>query len=133
MGQIAKNVDRHVGERVRHRRAEMGLTQSDLAKALGLSYQQMQKYETAANRLSAGKLFEIAQALQVPASYFFEDVDPARKRAPLEHGGHNRATISIVQNFDDIESSELRTAVSALVKALVENQPGRRGGARKST
>jgi transcriptional regulator with XRE-family HTH domain len=76
VGQVAKNVDRHVGERIRARRAEMGLTQTDLAKALNLSYQQMQKYETAANRISAGKLFEVAQRLQVPPSFFLTGWTP---------------------------------------------------------
>jgi transcriptional regulator with XRE-family HTH domain len=131
MGQIAKNVDRHVGERVRHRRAEMGMTQQDLAKALGLSYQQLQKYETAANRISAGKLFEIAQTLKVEPSYFFEGLDPGRKGEPLEHGGKNRATISLVQNFAEIENEEMRQSISALVRSLAEAKHKRKARAAK--
>ena len=64
--------DFHVGERIRERRAGLGLTQEDLGGTLQISYQQIQKYETGANRISAGRLFEIASALDVGISYFFD-------------------------------------------------------------
>lgn len=64
-------VDRHVGRLVCERRISLGLTQSDLAKALGLTFQQIQKYEKGANRISASKLWEIAGALDVEIGAFF--------------------------------------------------------------
>ena len=67
-----KRVDFHVGERIRERHAELGLTQEDLGRTLQISYQQIQKYETGANRVSAGRLFEIATALSVEIAYFFD-------------------------------------------------------------
>lgn len=70
-------VDRHVGQRIRARRKMIGLSQSTLAEALNLTFQQIQKYERGANRVSASKLYETARCLGVPVSYFFEGLpDP---------------------------------------------------------
>lgn len=65
-------VDVHVGKRVRHRRWMLGLTQQQLADKVGVRFQQIQKYETGANRVSASRLWDIAVVLGVPASFFFE-------------------------------------------------------------
>jgi transcriptional regulator with XRE-family HTH domain len=67
-------VDVHVGLRIRLRRQRLGLSQDALAKALGVSFQQVQKYEKGVNRVSASKLFDIAYALQAPVAWFFEDL-----------------------------------------------------------
>lgn len=69
--QAAREIDQHVASRLRQRRLELKITQQVLAQAVGLSYQQIQKYETAVNRIGAGRLFCIAQALGVRQSYFF--------------------------------------------------------------
>src|SRR6476620_8088928 len=66
-----QDVDRHVGARVRERRIMLGLTQQQLADLIGVTYQQAHKYERGINRVSAGRLFEVAQVLGVPVSYFF--------------------------------------------------------------
>lgn len=65
-------VDTHVGQKIREARLVRGMTQSGVAKQLGLSFQQLQKYETGYNRVSASKLFEISQLLEVVPAYFFE-------------------------------------------------------------
>src|SRR5438270_8920735 len=65
-------IDRHVGLRIRMRRKELGLSQERLADAVGLTFQQIQKYERAANRVSASKLWELAQALGVGIGYFYD-------------------------------------------------------------
>lgn len=65
-------VDVHVGKRVRHRRWMVGITQQQLAERVGIKFQQIQKYETGMNRVSASRLWDIADALEVPVSYFFE-------------------------------------------------------------
>ena len=70
-------VDVHVGKRIRHRRWTMGTTQQQLADAVGIKFQQIQKYETGANRVSASRLWDIATALQVPVSFFFEGMEAA--------------------------------------------------------
>ncbi|MEC9199749.1 helix-turn-helix domain-containing protein [Donghicola tyrosinivorans] len=68
-------VDVHVGKRVRHRRWMIGMTQQQLAERVGIKFQQIQKYETGANRVSASRLWDIAQTLEVPVSFFFEGLD----------------------------------------------------------
>lgn len=79
-------VDVHVGKRIRHRRWLVGMTQQQLAESVGIKFQQIQKYETGMNRVSASRLWDIATALSVPVSFFFEglgattpaeDVEPA--------------------------------------------------------
>ena len=72
-------VDVHVGERIRRRRRALGISQDKLADSLGLTFQQVQKYERGANRVSASKLYQIARALQASIPYFFDGLpDPAR-------------------------------------------------------
>ena len=68
-------VDVHVGKRIRHRRWTQGTTQQQLADRVGIKFQQIQKYETGANRVSASRLWDIAVALGVPVSFFFEGMD----------------------------------------------------------
>ena len=68
---IPTSVDEHIGQRVQLRRTMMGLSQKDLAKICGVTFQQIQKYESAGNRISASRLFELSTALQTPVSFFF--------------------------------------------------------------
>lgn len=70
----ATKVDAHVGQRVRGRRKEMGLSQEKLAKSLGVSFQQVQKYEIGINRVSAGRLWDISGSLDVDIGYFFDGI-----------------------------------------------------------
>lgn len=68
-------VDVHVGKRVRHRRWMVGMTQQQLAEKVGIKFQQIQKYETGMNRVSASRLWDIAEALEVPVSFFFDGIE----------------------------------------------------------
>lgn len=78
MGSEPAQVDIHVGNRLRLRRRQLGMSQERLACGLGLTFQQVQKYERGANRISASKLYEAARCLEVPVSHFFEGLaDPA--------------------------------------------------------
>lgn len=72
-------VDVHVGKRVRHRRWLIGMTQQQLAEQVGIKFQQIQKYETGANRISASRLWDIAEALDVPVSFFFEGLEEVER------------------------------------------------------
>jgi transcriptional regulator with XRE-family HTH domain len=76
-------IDVFVGGRVKERRKSLKLTQQDLAKALGLTFQQVQKYERGANRISASKLYKIGETLDISISYFFEGID-ANESTPVE-------------------------------------------------
>ena len=120
---LTRRVDEHVGARIRLRRTLLGLTQEQLAVALNISYQQIQKYETGANRVSAGRLFQIAQRLCTEVAYFFDGLDPNLIPPDMPHGGHNRVAIDLVRNFLEIGNEDARTALAHLVKALKDPQP----------
>jgi transcriptional regulator with XRE-family HTH domain len=75
-------VDSHVGQRIRQRRWMSGMTQQQLAEMVGIKFQQIQKYETGMNRVSASRLYDVAQALDVPISFFFEGLGGAAGAAP---------------------------------------------------
>jgi transcriptional regulator with XRE-family HTH domain len=76
---MCDEIDEHLGRRLRKRRRLLGLTQQQLAGACGVRFQQIQKYECAANRMSAARLWQLAQVLDVPVSYFFEGLGPQRE------------------------------------------------------
>ena len=75
-------VDVHVGKRVRHRRWMVGMTQQQLGEAVGIKFQQIQKYETGMNRVSASRLWDIATVMSVPISFFFEGLDGRLLKVP---------------------------------------------------
>ena len=76
---MAHPVDQHVGKRIRHRRWLVGMTQQQLADQVGIKFQQIQKYETGANRVSASRLWDISETLDVPVSFFFEGIENLEK------------------------------------------------------
>ena len=109
----ANLVDRQVGERMRRRRILLGLTQDQVADALGISYQQIQKYETGANRISAGRLAQIAEVLEVQPGWVFGAVEAADAPA-----SSSRAVIELVRNFSRIEDERVRAHLTALIRSL---------------
>ena len=110
-----QDVDRHVGARVRERRIMLGLTQQQLADLIGVTYQQAHKYERGINRVSAGRLFEIAQVLSVPVSYFFDGLaeDGGRGITPRE-----RMCLELARNFAQIPNERHQEALSQLARVL---------------
>lgn len=121
MSDLAKRIDDHVGRQIRKQRNLLGLTQEQLADALGISYQQVQKYETAANRVSAGRLYEIAAKLDTDIAFFFDGLDPAAYGTRVEHGGKNRSAVELVRSFGTIRSGAVRSALVGLTKELGES------------
>lgn len=117
-------IEAHVAAKLRGHRIAAGLTQANLASLLGLSYQQLQKYETGANRISAGRLYELSHHLSVNISSFFEGLDAGVASGKPGHGGANRPTIELVNNFATIEEPEIRTVISQLVRALSRKTEG---------
>jgi transcriptional regulator with XRE-family HTH domain len=79
-GRLPTAVDRHVASRLRLRRQETGMTQTQLAQAVGVTFQQLQKYEGAVNRISAGALYQLALTLDVPVQYFFDGLSRRDKK-----------------------------------------------------
>src|SRR5438105_14079789 len=110
-----QDVDRHVGARVRERRIMLGLTQQQLADLIGVTYQQAHKYERGINRVSAGRLFEIARVLSVPVSYVFDglDVEDGRPASPRE-----RMCLELARNFSQIPNERHQEALSQLARVL---------------
>jgi transcriptional regulator with XRE-family HTH domain len=104
-------VDVHVGKRVRHRRWMVGMTQQQLGDIVGIKFQQIQKYETGMNRISASRLWDIAQALGVSISFFFEGFDEEERTAG-NHGVENRGDL-----LADKEALELVRSYYAIPEA----------------
>ncbi len=125
MGELAKRADAHVGIRIRERRTSMGLTQQDVADALKISFQQFRKYEIGANRVSAGRLYEIAMRLEVDVGYFFDGLEPTSEGGPIGNGRKDRSTIELVRDFSAIGDPALRSALGGLVRALSGKPRGR--------
>lgn len=113
-------VDVHVGKRIRHRRWTLGTTQQQLADRVGIKFQQIQKYETGANRVSASRLWDIASALGVPVSYFFEDMErtdsPSAGTADPPEGDGRRAAVP-GDLLSDREALELLRSYYAIPEA----------------
>ena len=80
MAKTSMKVDPHVGKRLRERRVALGMSQEKLADALGISFQQIQKYEAGTNRVAASRLWDIAKALEVDVGYFFEGIERRASR-----------------------------------------------------
>ena len=93
----ANPVDAHVGHRVRLRRMLIGMSQERLGELLGLTFQQVQKYEKGVNRIGAGRLYEIAGILGVPISFFYDDIEEDASRGAVSLGGGGEP--SPVMNF----------------------------------
>jgi transcriptional regulator with XRE-family HTH domain len=110
-----QDIDRHVGARVRERRIMLGLTQQQLADLIGVTYQQAHKYERGINRVSAGRLYEIAQVLSVPVSYFFDGIqsEDTRPVSPRE-----RMCLELARNFAQIPNERHQEALSQLARVL---------------
>jgi len=112
----ASVADRHVGNRIRERRVMLGLSQQQLAGMIGVTYQQAHKYERGLNRISAGRLYEIAEVLNVPVSWFFEGLtaDPR----PIEMTPRQRMCLELARNFSAIDNEKHQEALSQMARAL---------------
>jgi transcriptional regulator with XRE-family HTH domain len=113
-----QDVDRHVGARLRERRILLGLTQQELAALIGVTYQQAHKYEKGINRIAAGRLFTVAQALGVDVGYFFDGMDSERSFKPTPQ---QRMLLELARNFISMPSRKHQEAICNLARAL--NQP----------
>ena len=115
----AQDVDRHVGARMRERRIMLGLTQQQMAVLIGVTYQQAHKYEKGINRVAAGRLYSIAQALGVEVSYFFEGLQTAGGLVPSPR---QRMLLDLARNYLNIPVPEHQKAIVALARALAESE-----------
>jgi transcriptional regulator with XRE-family HTH domain len=128
-------IDVHVGQRVRQRRTLLGMSQEKLAEAIGLTFQQVQKYERGANRVGSSRLFDLARVLDVPIAYFFEDMEanvaaksPSRLMGVSESKLQpyaaepdplaKRETLELVRAYYKIAEPRVRKRIFELTKAL---------------
>jgi transcriptional regulator with XRE-family HTH domain len=123
-------IDKHVGGRVRMRRLMLNMSQAETAAALGLTFQQVQKYEKGANRISASRLQQLGRILQVPAAFFFEGAPRARglpesTEAAAEVPAYvsdflaTSDGVALVRAFTRIRDAKVRRAIVALVQQVV--------------
>jgi transcriptional regulator with XRE-family HTH domain len=121
-------VDMQVGSRVRLRRMMLAISQEKLAKALGLSFQQVQKYEKGANRIGASRLEQISRFLQVPVAFFFEGASDTSAVATSEEDTRSLALMNefasspdglrLIQSFTQVEDADVRRRIVDLVQAI---------------
>jgi transcriptional regulator with XRE-family HTH domain len=124
-------VDVHVGTRIRQRRTLLGMSQEKLGDAIGLTFQQVQKYERGANRIGSSRLYHLGQILDVPVSFFFDDLGPLTTgRAPgmretaTERSEEDqlvkRETLEFVRAYYRITDPRARKAIFELTKAIAK-------------
>jgi transcriptional regulator with XRE-family HTH domain len=116
-------VDRHVGLRIRMRRKEMGVSQERLADSLGITFQQVQKYERGANRVSASKLWEIAAALKTPVAYFYDglgDHDGVSQREAAQEFMMSPEGAELMAAFPRISEPAVRRKIVELVRVVAD-------------
>jgi transcriptional regulator with XRE-family HTH domain len=130
-------IDVHVGTRVRLRRNMLGLSQEKLGEAIGLTFQQVQKYERGANRIGASRLLELSDVLGVPVSFFYDETDPVHAppvptgfEEPPQEGFDSdplrrRETVELIGAYYDIEDTAVRRRLLDLAKALAAGLGGR--------
>lgn len=123
-------IDVHVGSRVRLRRTLLGMSQEKLGEAIGLTFQQVQKYERGANRIGASRLFDLSRVLDVPVSFFFDDMsateEPAAQVPSIAEGpgGYEpdpmakRETLELVRAYYRINDASVRKRLFELTKAV---------------
>jgi transcriptional regulator with XRE-family HTH domain len=125
-------IDRHVGLRIRMRRKELGVSQEKLADCIGLTFQQVQKYERAANRVSASKLWEMARALHTSVNYFYEGLGGVGTEAPPSNLPKDAVQdflltsegLELAAAFPRIGAPRLRRKLLELVRILGDEAPG---------
>ena len=111
-------IDQTVGERIRRRRAALEISQPELAEQIGVTYQQAHKYERGINRVSAGRLFELAKALGVDVSFFYEGLAPGEVLEAMPE--RQRLCLDMARNFARIREERHQEALSQLCRALAD-------------
>jgi transcriptional regulator with XRE-family HTH domain len=127
---MANDIDLHLGKRLRRRRRLLGLTQQQLANSVGIRFQQIQKYECGANRISAARLWQLAEALEVPVGYFYDGVADAPQRAEREGMAESRSgemmarkeTQDLIRAYYQLEERPRRRLLD-LAKSLNNETP----------
>ena len=134
----AAEIDAHIGARLRKLRSMLGMSQDQLGKALGLTFQQVQKYEHGTNRIAASRLYHISKILNVPVSYFFEDIEGVQSSVPrgkgfsetgqaalevVSTGGatpEHREALEFWRVYNSIDSAQRRRKLYELMRSIAK-------------
>jgi transcriptional regulator with XRE-family HTH domain len=121
-----RQIDLHIGLRLRQRRMTLGITQADLAKAVGLTFQQIQKYESGANQLVSSRLYELASVLRVPVSFFFDGLARSERSGVANLAGLSLlATVEaqrLILSYWQIDKIRVRKHVRDLIQSLSDGR-----------
>lgn len=128
----ANFIDENVGLQLRQRRALLGMSQERLAEQLGITFQQIQKYENGANRISASRLFELSKVLEIPVSFFFDGVGQEARpsgfadneQAPFDGSDDvmtRKETLELVRTYYSIEDAKLRKDWLKMLKTIAQS------------
>ncbi|MBN8828372.1 MAG: helix-turn-helix transcriptional regulator [Sphingobacteriia bacterium] len=112
-----QQLDRKIGKKIKSRRIFLGMSRQELAEQIDITQQQLQKYENGLNRISASRLYDMAEALNVQVVYFFDDLDDMEKEEVLSDEGQ-RMCIEVARNFMKIDNKGFKSAINNLVKIL---------------
>jgi transcriptional regulator with XRE-family HTH domain len=113
--------DQEVGRRLRIRRLQLGMSQQSLGTSIGLTFQQVQKYEKGMSRISAGRLHEIARVLEIPISYFFDDMATGKGVGQLFEFLETAYSLRLLQAFARIKNSQIQKSTVELVEQIAES------------
>lgn len=132
-------IDIHVGQRLRVRRSLLGLSQEKLAESIGLTFQQIQKYERGMNRISAGRLYQFSKILDVPVTYFYDQLGNIAKTYSSSTYGladndqdefvggdlmQNKETLDLIRAYYSIDNPEIRKDILKFVKSMANRIGG---------
>jgi transcriptional regulator with XRE-family HTH domain len=128
----ANSIDEYVGTQLRQRRSLLGLSQERLAEKVGITFQQIQKYENGANRISASRLFEFSKVLDIPVNFFFDNYGLDSMPTGMAEGDQavfegpedimkRKETLELIRVYYSIENPKLRKDLFKLVKSMAEN------------
>ncbi len=115
-----EEIDKFIGGKIYSLRLAKGLSRQQLSKVIGVTHQQLQKYEKGSNRISVGRLVLISKALDKNISYFYEGIESGNYEQVVTH--HQRMCIEVSRNFMKIENTEHQNAVNTLVKSLAREK-----------
>jgi transcriptional regulator with XRE-family HTH domain len=114
-------VDQHVGSRLKSRRVMIGMSQDELGRSVGVTFQQIQKYEKGLNRIGCSRLHEISQVLKTSISYFFDDIDNSLEETPpisISIDPTNKEVLLLVRAFTNIKNPTIRKNILNLIKSV---------------
>ncbi len=130
---MPRHVDSHVGQRIRQRRWQLGMTQGELAEHVGVRFQQIQKYEVGTNRVSASRLWDIAEVLEVPVAYFFQGLTEAARNPEMAGADllEKKDSIELVRAYHAMPEKH-RNKLLSLIQIMADSSLGSRDEARSA-